>query len=380
MNIIYAKKFRLPDASANIIQGLNMLAAFSTCSARVQSFFSFDAQLYSEEFFGSIHDWNSGELGEYATAPQPGRGLRYSWWLASRILLSEKESLIYTRENWAARQALGFRFLHFPPLPVFHEVHKFNFDMHSTTVSALRRRKKMCDLLARVNGVVFIDEGLRQLACEHLGLRVPSHVAPSGVALSIFGQRPAAPVSSEVLLGYFGKISEDKGVMLLAGALRLLPEQYRLRLVGDIAEKDKGLLLTAAGEAAGRIEFKARVTPVLLAEAMQGVHISIIPSILENQFLSPLKLAESLAMGLPLVCTPMPHLKRNLEHGKHALFAEDMTPEALARAIRALGNSPELMERMQRENRNYAQQFSWEKRAQGIMEFMRDVMEKKRRR
>lgn len=380
MNIIYAKKFRLPDGAANIIQGLNMIAAFSACSAQVHSFFSFDTQFENiETFFSAIHGWRAGELGEYTIAPQSGRGLRYSWWLARRILTSEKGSLIYTRENWAARQALRFRFLHLPPLPVFHEVHKFNFNMESTTVSALRRRNKMCNLLARVDGVVFIDEGLQALAREHLGLRIPSHVAPSGVDLSIFGQQPGALPSSEVLLGYFGKISEDKGVMLLAGALRFLPEQYRLRLVGDIVEKDKSLLLGAAGAAANRIEFRDRVAPIHLAEAMQGVHISVIPFILENQFLSPLKLAESLAMGLPLVCTPISHLERSLEHGKHALFAENMTPEALGKAIRTLGDSPELMERMQRENRAYAQQFSWEKRAQGIIDFMRDVTEKRRR-
>ncbi len=381
MNIIYAKKFRLPDGSANIIQGLNMLAAFSACPAQVHSFFSFDKQFdNTETFFSDIHGWTAGELGEHTTAPQTGRGVRYSWWLARCILLSEKESLIYTRENWAARQALRFRFLHLPPLPVFHEVHKFNFSMESITVSALRRRNKMCNLLARVAGVVFIDEGLQQLAREHLGLRTPSLVAPSGVDLSIFGQCPGASPSSEVLLGYFGKIAEEKGVMLLARALRFLPQQYRLRLVGDITEKDKNLLLGVAGEAATRIEFKERVAPILLGDAMQGVHISVIPFILENQFLSPLKLAESLAMGLPLVCTPVSHLKRRLEHGKHALFAEDMTPEALAKTIRTLGDSPELMERMQRENRAYAQQFSWEKRAQGIVEFMRDVMKKKRHR
>ena len=138
-------------------------------------------------------------------------------------------------------------------------------------------------------------------------------------------------------------------------------------------------LLSVAGEAASRIEFRGNVPQTALPRALEGVHISVIPLIHEGLFFSPLKLAESLAMGLPLVCTPIQHLKHRLQDGNHAIFAEAVSPQALARAICTLGESPDLMLRMQRENRAYAQQFSWEKRAQGIVEFMREVMEEQRR-
>ena len=40
MDIIYAKKFRIPDNSANMIQGVNMVAAFNTCGVRTHAHFS----------------------------------------------------------------------------------------------------------------------------------------------------------------------------------------------------------------------------------------------------------------------------------------------------------------------------------------------------
>ena len=110
-----------------------------------------------------------------------------------------------------------------------------------------------------------------------------------------------------------------------------------------------------------------------LPHAMQGVHISVIPSIMKNQFLSPLKLAESLAMGMPIVCTPMPHLQHILTSEKNAVFAHEATPEGLAAAIRRLGDFPQRLIAMQQENRNYAEKFSWESRAQGIIHFMQEV-------
>lgn len=378
MNIIYAKKFSFPNESANALQGLNMLAAFSACSDRVYSFLSYAKNFNShDEFIRTIQASGVEEFGTYTVASNTLRGVRYSLWLAGRVLSADKRTLIYTRENSTACQALRFKFLHVPPLPVFHEVHKFDINITDSSVAARREQKKLKRFLSQLQGVVFIDEVLREQAYEYLDLKVPSHVAPSGANISIFDRCPVVSSEPTILLGYFGKINAEKGSLLLAKAMRFLPEQYRIRFVGDVSEKDKQLLLNAADEAAHRVELRSRVAPTSLAKAMQDVHISVIPSILEGHFLSPLKLAESLAMGLPLVCMPLPHLKRVLQEGKHALFAEDTTPEALAKAIQTLGDSPALMENMQRENRAYAQQFSWEKRARGIVEFMEEVIQKK---
>ena len=374
MHIIYAKKFRFPNESANVIQALNMLAAFAACPCRVESFFSLAKDLGEPKDFLHAHYGRDAEkLGAYTLAPQGARGIRYMAWLARRIMSAEKAAAIYAREGAEVCRALYFRHLRMPALPVFYEVHKFDFD-HTE-----RRRREISRVLARVNGVVFVDQSLREQAVQEFGLNVPAYVAPAGVDLDLFGRRKAALPAAQVLVGYFGKMTEDKGVMLLAEALRFLPEHYRMRFVGNVSAQDKEQLLRIAGEAAPRIELRPKVSQAHLADALEGAHMSVIPIINEGQYFSPLKRAESLAMGLPLVCTPIPHLKHTLQDGKHAVFAESITPQALAKAIRTLGDSPALMERMQQENRAYAQEFSWEKRARNIVEFMREVMNNTRR-
>lgn len=380
MQIIYAKKFRFPNKSANVLQAMNMLAAFSACGHQVHSFFSFNNNLNDREaFLQNSYGQALSKLGLSTSVSQTARGLRYSLWLARRIMAARGEAVIFAREGAEVRRATFFRHLHLPKLPLFYEAHKLDFDEQLPAALIEQRREELSALLARMSGIIFVDRAIQEQAMEQFGLRVPSYVAPAGVDIATFGLRQDAAPSSEVVIAYFGKVAEDKGVMLLAETLRLLPERYRVRFVGEAGEEIKSRLLSVAGESASRIEFRGNVPQTALPQALEGAHISVIPLIHEGLFFSPLKLAESLAMGLPLVCTPIQHLKHRLQDGRHAIFAENVSPQALAVAIRALGESPDLMLRMQRENRAYAQQFSWEKRAQGIVEFMREVMEAQRR-
>ena len=51
MNLIYAKKFRFPDNSANMIQGVNMVAAFSHHNINTNAFFSFNDTINDRNSF-----------------------------------------------------------------------------------------------------------------------------------------------------------------------------------------------------------------------------------------------------------------------------------------------------------------------------------------
>ncbi len=375
MNILYAKKFRFPDDSANMIQGLHMVEAFERCGLSTSAFFSFDRELsdpilFLQEKYGINPYYFKGKN----FASQKMRGAHYLMWLLHNIFTLEKP-IIYTREGTEARRLGLLRHLHFPTLPLFHEVHKYNIDFTSNSTEEKTKIKSLARLFTQVSGLIFIDEALQFQAQKYLHLTVPSCVAPSGVNLSCFEGRPLAPHSPDIVIGYFGKIVAQKGINLLLESFRLLPACYHLRLIGKVEEKERNHLLSLAGEAASRIHFIGHVDHAHLADAMKGVHISVIPSISKTQFLSPLKLAESLAMGLPIVCTPLPHIERLLEEGKHALFSPDVSPQGLAASIIKLGSSPEKLTLMSHENRSYAHAFSWEARARRIIRFMEETQE-----
>lgn len=375
MNLIYAKKFRFPDNSANMIQGVNMVAAFYHCNTNTNAFFSFndtidDRNLFLKNYYGINFSAYSDRI---LFTSQKLRGLKYNLWLMKNII-TKKDVVLYTREGTEALRSHSLRHLKVPVAPLFHEVHKFDFDLTGNSDFDNNSRKKTAKLFSQLTGLIFIDELLAKQAKSVFNIQTPIYIAPSGVNIATFSDCKYSIPTSKIILGYFGKLIPEKGIFLLLEAFRKLPERYYLRLIGQCDEHVRNNLCELAGNAASRIQFMGHVEHASLPHAMQGVHISVIPSIMKNQFLSPLKLAESLAMGLPIVCTPMPHLQHILTSEKNAVFAHEVTPEGLAAAIQKLGDFPQHLITMQQENRHYAEKFSWESRAQGIMHFMQQVI------
>ncbi len=368
MQLIYAKKFRFPDASANMTQGINMINAFSACGITVHSFFAFARGIGDPEHY--LLDSYAVPLKNIDSpfiTSQRLRGLKYSLWLLRQIM-QVPNKILYTREGTELRRVLHYKKFRFS-YPVFHEIHKFEPHFLDDTPEAENSRKELQKRLSTINGVVFIDAGLQEQATTILKLETPSCVAPSGVNLEHFAQCLPPSSHTAITIGYFGKVVAEKGVHMLFRAFSLLPSNYHLRIVGAVAPKEREQLLLLAGNAQERIEFVGHVPHAALPKAMNGVHLSVIPSIFEDQFLSPLKLAESLAMGLPIVCTPMPYLTRILSP-QNASVAASPTPEDLAKAIRETGSHPQKMEAMRKANLQYAREFSWENRARHILDFM----------
>ena len=94
MNLIYAKKFRFPDNSANMIQGVNMVAAFYHCNTNTNAFFSFndtidDRNLFLKNYYGINFSAYSDRI---LFTSQKLRGLKYNLWLMKNI---RKERLYF---------------------------------------------------------------------------------------------------------------------------------------------------------------------------------------------------------------------------------------------------------------------------------------------
>ena len=373
MQLVYAKKFRFPDASANMTQGINMVEAFSSCNVHIHSFFAFAKEIASPgQYLLDSYAISLKNIDHPFVTSQQFRGLRYVLWLLGKIVQTPN-CILYTREGTELRRALQYKKCFRFQYPIFHEVHKFETHLFDDSTEAERRRMELRKILSAANGLVFIDAGLQQQATNLLQLETPSCVASSGVNLRHFSNCIPPVSHTEITLAYFGKVVAEKGVHMLLKAFSLLPPNYRLRIIGSTTADDREQLCFLAGDAQNRIEFTGHVPHAALPEAMNGVHISLIPSIFEDQFLSPLKLAESLAMGLPIVCTPMPYLTRILSD-QNASVAASTSPEDFAAAILETGSFPKKMEAMRKANLQYAETFSWENRAHHLLEFIRDLV------
>jgi glycosyltransferase involved in cell wall biosynthesis len=163
------------------------------------------------------------------------------------------------------------------------------------------------------------------------------------------------------------RLTEVKGVEYLVRAAALVHERHpsiRVMIAGD--GPDRTALADLAGEVApGIVTFIGHRDdlPQLLASA----DMVAIPSLAEGL---PLMLVESMAAGRPIVASRVGGLADVLANGETGLLVPPADPTALAEALIAVVESPELATRLGERARLIAEQeFSLDK----MIEYTKEV-------
>ncbi|WP_281757118.1 hypothetical protein, partial [Succinatimonas hippei] len=92
-----------------------------------------------------------------------------------------------------------------------------------------------------------------------LNIQTPIYIAPSGVNLTTFSCCNYSIPTSKIILGYFGQLIPEKGILLLLQAFGKLPEHYHLRLIGQCNEQMRNEFSEITRTAASRIQFMGHV-------------------------------------------------------------------------------------------------------------------------
>jgi uncharacterized SAM-binding protein YcdF (DUF218 family)/glycosyltransferase involved in cell wall biosynthesis len=230
--------------------------------------------------------------------------------------------------------------------------------------------------LFRQADLVFVtSEQLRARAARYSD-RV--HLFPFGVNLERFeavregsGEPPSdiTPLARPVI-GYVGGLHQWVDQMLLAGVAARLPEMS-FALVGpaqtDVSALERCSNVTLFGQRAHADlpryvkQFDVGIVPYLLTEYTANVY--------------PTKLNEYLSMGIPVVATDLPEIRRfNRDHGD--VVAVAATADAFADAIRQSLNgtpAPAVVER----RIDVARSNSWERRIAGMEQLIDGAIAKR---
>jgi len=87
--------------------------------------------------------------------------------------------------------------------------------------------------------------------------------------------------------------------------------------------------------------------------------------------MSPLKLFEYMAAGVPIVATELPSVREVLRHGENAWLVEPDEKNALAKGITRIIEDAALKAKIAAEAEQSAKQYTWERRAISILDQMR---------
>ena len=219
-----------------------------------------------------------------------------------------------------------------PRLTVYHCVD----DLASTSPAALRITTSEVGLLRTADLVFVTSEGLRARATRY---RTQVALLPSAVDIEAFERvrNDPAAVPSDLrglprpIVGYLGEVKRWIDRELLGAAAQRLPG-VSFALIGPV-RSDIARLASAPNVHVLGARPHAQIPAYL-----RGFDVALIPYRITpyTNHVHPAKLHEYLAMGLPVVSTPLPEIARlNAEHGELVTVAEgaDAFCAAILRAL-----------------------------------------------
>jgi len=176
---------------------------------------------------------------------------------------------------------------------------------------------------------------------------------------------------------YSGSIAHRNGVDLIVRAIPLLADDFpslRFRIIGEGAALESIVQLAEDLEVADRVEFRELVAngqiPYVLSDAIAG--ISPQRGGVFGSLVFSMKVAEYIALGLPVICSGIATM-RHYFSDDDLLFFEPDNPEDLARAIRVLLTDPAAAEGRSARSRVKLDELDWPAQKKALVETIEDL-------
>jgi glycosyltransferase involved in cell wall biosynthesis len=239
-----------------------------------------------------------------------------------------------------------------------------------------RSRLKQKLLWPRLDGLAVCATPAAECA-RSIGL--PEHVPIVVNYLPVLGPEDAAGHGIDlpwghrdnVIIGFAGLLTEQKGWKLLLQAVARLPERFKVVLAGDGPQKAELLEWLQKPELQGRAHYAGLLAKDLLLATYPLFDVLVLPSIsvpaIVEQFGAVL--AEAMACGVPVIGSDSGAIPETV--GQGGLIFPEGDVEALALAIRRMSADEKLRQQcVTQSRRRYAAHYTCEAYAQSIAQLL----------
>lgn len=231
---------------------------------------------------------------------------------------------------------------------------------HRTLVRRAAAELVAARALAGARAVVAVSDGVAAWLEQFPEAAGKVHVIPNAVDPQRFAAvaarrrlcegKEADPRPAPFTVGFLGTLKPWHGLDTLVDAFAILRERVpaaHLRLIGDGPQAAFVRGRLAALGQANAATFSGAVAPGRVPAELEQLDVSVAPyPDLRPFYFSPLKIVESMAVGLPVVCSRVGSLDQLVEHERSGLLVAPEDPAALAEALERLAAEPALRRRL----------------------------------
>ena len=198
-------------------------------------------------------------------------------------------------------------------------------------------------------------------------------VVYNGVDTDIFKKRDDIKKEPASIIVVTNTRDRNKGIIYLLQALALMRGQVKLTVVDDKPPRnDYAPGLVKEYGLQNMVTFTGRLIHGEVAKKYAAAQIAVSPSIYEG---FGLPAAEAMACGVPIVGTTAGALPEVIEDNVTGILVPPKNPQALANAIKALIDDPELRRKMGTAGvERVKQRFTWAKSAKATLDVYREVV------
>ena len=390
--LLYITNTRIPNEQANGLQIMKMCAEFTrkldvelVVPWRIQT--KLMRQLPDGyDYFGVKRRFKIRRL--FSLNLTPPWDSRFSYWtrtaqsilhwpqcllfglISASYALFKSAKLVYSRDLFSC--LFLYFFTPFHRKKIFYEAHDFPLTEPG--------RKLRCWALRHVNGLVVISSRLAEMYQNNGVSREATLVAPDGVELSSFSvnlQKEKIKLELNIppdkkIVCYTGHLYRWKGVNILAQAMKELPDEYLLYVIGGTPRDVTKFQEFINSNHIQNVVVVGYVPPVQIPNYLAAADILVLPNTSEEAisrlYTSPLKLFEYMAAGKPIIATELNSIKKILKHMKTGILVKEKSSEEIIRAIQLIYKNKTLVEKLSKNAKNEAEKYSWTLRAQAIVD------------
>ncbi|HRY62338.1 MAG TPA: glycosyltransferase family 4 protein [Candidatus Paceibacterota bacterium] len=250
---------------------------------------------------------------------------------------------------------------------VFWEVHtgKWNF--------------LVSDTVKRCHGIITISNGIKKYF-ENKNIDGDKIlVSPDAVDIEQFSldikkndarKKIGLPSDKKIIL-YTGHLYAWKGADTLANSAKEFNEEYLFVFVGGNINHVNDLKKRFSNQ--DNIMILGQKPHEDIPFYLKSADVLVIPNSgkedVSRLYTSPMKLFEYMASGTPIIASNLPSIREIIDEDG-AVFFEPDNPESLARSIKKIFDNSALADKMANNSKINSQKYSWQRRAEGIINFI----------